>query len=253
MNTYVERASRRVERERETVEAKRRAYRRFRSRLRSMRSRSGPADATARSVPGGGNEVIAGSTGGGAVRPIREAFAETVASACEDRPTVELLATELGEGVATALAADGASPPLRRAVLAESDRRCVQLAAMDRALDAEADSLTRASETVEPIREWLIEANETPLSACGFEKLRARHERLADSREDCAALLSARQEHLGRTTSADGRAGLRHRELVDHLYGAFPIDHPVLVTATRLEELCVDCQRVVRDHLVRRV
>lgn len=244
MSTHVRRASERVERERETVEAKRRAYGRFRSRLRSIQPRSGTT---------GAGEVVVGSTGGRAARPIREAFAETVASTCEDRPTMELLATELGEGVATALAADGVSPPLRRAVLSESDRRRVELAAMDRALDAEADSLARASETVDPIHEWLIETNETPLSACGFEELRARHERLAGFREDCVSLLSARQEHLGRTTSADGRAGLRHRELVAHLYESFPIDHPVLVTATRLDGLCAECQRVVRDHLVRRV
>lgn len=244
MTTYVGRASGQIERERETIEAKRRAYGRFRSRVRSIQPRSGAT---------GAGEVVAGSAGGRVAGPLLEAFDETVASACADRPTMELLAAELGEGVATALGAGGTSLPLLRAVLSESDRRRAELVAMERALDAEADSLARTDETVESIREWLIEANETPLSASGFEELRAYHERLAGFREDCAALLSDRQEHLGRTTSADGRAGLRHRDLVAHLYEGFPIDHPVLVTLVRLDELCTECQRSVRDHLVRRV
>lgn len=245
MNTYVDRAGERVAREREAVETKRQAYDRFRSRIESIRPRTTTA--------GAGETLTYSSGGSNAAQPIREAFAETVGAACEDPPTAELLAVELGEGIATALATDGPSPPLRRAVLSESDRRRAELAAMERALEAEAGSLAEASETVESIREWLIEANETPLSASGFEELRAYHERLAEFREDCAALLSDRQKHLGRTTSADGRAGLRHRDLVDHLYEGFPIDHPVLVTAVRLDELCAECQRSVRDHLVRRV
>ncbi|MCL7416764.1 MAG: hypothetical protein M8354_02845, partial [Halalkalicoccus sp.] len=61
------------------------------------------------------------------------------------------------------------------------------------------------------------------------------------------------QAHLGRTTGADGKAGVRHRDLRGYLYEGFPIDHPVLVTVVRLEELCGKAQRAVRDHLVRRV
>lgn len=244
MTTHVERARRRVARERSEVEAKRDAYDRFRSRLGSVSPRT-------RATGTGGTLVSTASTT--AADPVREAFAETVATVCEDRPVVELLAAELGEGIATALAADGVSSPLRRAVLSESDRRRAELAAMDRALDAEADSLARASETVDRIREWLIEENETALSTWGFDELRARHERLAGFREDCVELLAGRQDHLGRTTGADGRAGLRHRDLCSYLYGGSPTEYPVLVTATRLDELCGECQRAVRDHLVRRV
>lgn len=244
MNTHVGQAIERVDRERETVETKRRAYGRFRSRVRSIQPRPGTT---------GAGEVVAGSAGGRVAEPILEAFDETVASVCEDRPTTELLAAELGEDVATALGAGGVSSPLLRAVLSESDRRRTELAAMGRALDEEADSLARTAETVERIRDWVIEANETPLSARGFEELRAYHERLAAFREDCAVLLSDRQGHLGRTTSVDGRAGLRHRDLVARLYEGFPIDHPVLVTLVRLDGLCTECQRSVRDHLVRRV
>lgn len=243
MTTYVGRARTRIAHERDEVEAKRGAYDRFRARIESISPQAVPAD-------GGATLVSAASTT--TAEPIREAFAETIAPVHEERPLVEVLAAELGEGIATALTTDGASSAIHRATRSEADRRRAELAAMDRALGAEADSLARADDVIEPIRGWLVETNETPLSDCGFEELRAYHERLAGFREDCAALLSDRQEHLGRTTSADGRAGLRHRDLVDHLYEGFPIDHPVLVTLVRLDELCTECQRTVRDHLVRR-
>lgn len=242
MTTHVERARARVERERAAVEEKRDAYDRFRARIES---------ASPRTTAGTG-ETLVSSTGPTAARPVREAFSETVAPVCEDRPITELLAAELNESVATALTAGGASPALYRAARAETDDRRAELAAMDRALDAEADSLERASDTVEGIREWLIEENETPLSTHGFDELRTRHERLAGFRGDCEALAADRQDHLGRTTGADGRAGVRHRDLSGYLYDGFPIDHPVLVTAVRLDGLCGECQRSVRNHLVRR-
>lgn len=243
MTTHVGRARRRVARERDAVEDKRAAYDRFRSRLESI-----PAPDTAGT---GGTLVATASTS--TVRPVREAFAETVAPVCEERPVGELLAAELGEGIATALTTDGASPPLRRAIRAEADRRRAELDAMDRALDAEGDSLDRAGETVEAIREWLIAANETALSSRGFEALSERHDRLEGFRADCETLVRDRQAHLRRTTGADGQAGVRHHDLLEYLYGGFPVEYPVLVTVTRLDGLCEECQRTVRDHLVRRV
>ncbi|MEM4781450.1 MAG: hypothetical protein QXG03_07830 [Halalkalicoccus sp.] len=240
MRTHVER----VDREREAVIEKRTAYDRFRTRLGAI---------SPRRTGGTGGDTLVSSGGTAGAGPVREAFAETVAPTCEDRPVSELLAAELGEEVATALATAGLSPPLYRALESESGRRRAELAAMERALDAEADSLERASDRIEPIRKWLIETNETPLSACEFDELRARHERLAGFRADCGAIAVDRQEHLGRTTSAGGRAGVRHRDLPYYLYESFPTDHPVLVTVARLDDLCGECQRVVRSHLVRRV
>lgn len=244
MTTHVGRARTRIERERDEVEAKRKAYDRFRTRLESASPRASSA---------GTGETLVSATSTQRVDPIREAFAETVAPTCEERSIEEVLAAELGEGVATALATGGVSRPLRRALRSETDQRRAELAAMDGALGAEAVSLERATEVVDPIREWLIEGNETALSTCGFDELRERHERLADFREDCETLVADRQEHLGRATGADGQAGVRHDDLRAYLYEARPVDHPVLVTAARLDGLCAECQRVVRDHLVRRV
>ncbi|ADJ14187.1 DUF7260 family protein [Halalkalicoccus jeotgali] len=244
MRTHIEGARERVAREREAVSEKRAAYDRFRTRIESVSPRAAIAD---------GGDTLVSSAGRTGARPIREAFAETVAPTCEDRATMELLGAELGEEIATALATGGVSPPLYRAIGTEVDRRRAELAAMDGALEAEADSLRRARGVVEPVREWMIEENETALSAYGFEGLRERHARLGAFRADCEGLLADRQTDLGRTTGAQGRAGVRQRDLASYLYEGLPIDHPVLVTAVRLEELCRECQRTVRDHLVRRV
>ncbi|WP_435064263.1 DUF7260 family protein [Halobaculum sp. EA56] len=48
-------------------------------------------------------------------------------------------------------------------------------------------------------------------------------------------------------------AGIRHRDLVSYLYRDLSVDHPVLSTVARLDATCADCQRTIRDHLVRRV
>lgn len=244
MTTTVDRADERVRRERGAVEDKRTAYRRFRVRLESVSTRS---------ASGGTGETLVATGSGTPARPIREAFAETVAPVCEDRPAGELLAAELGEEVATHLTTNGVTPALRRAVRTETERRGAELAAMDGALGAEADSLERAAGTVERVREWLIETDEAALSDCGFEELRARHACLASFRGDCEELVADRQAHLGRTTGAEGRAGVRHDDLRAYLYEEFPIDHPVLATAARLDDLCGEAQRAIRDHLVRQV
>lgn len=41
--------------------------------------------------------------------------------------------------------------------------------------------------------------------------------------------------------------------LAEFLYAEFPVDHPVLATATRLDDGSADCQLAIRDHLGRRV
>lgn len=249
MRTSVDRARKCVAHEREEVGAKHEAYDRFRSRIESISPR---ATDTGTGTGVGGNTLVSSGSRTTA-RPIRETFAETVAPTCENQPIMELLAAELGEEIGAALAAGGVSPPLVRAICTESDQRRIELAAMDRALDREAESLSHAAETIASICEWLIAENETPLLACGFEELRARHERLVGFRADCEALCADRQNHLERTTGADGQAGVRHRDLIRYLYEPMTIDHPVLVTVVHLDDLCSECQHAVRDHLVRRV
>ena len=80
-----------------------------------------------------------------------------------------------------------------------------------------------------------------------------RHEQLSTHRDQCEERLLARQETIQTTTSQDAQIGLKHRSLVTYLYQAFPVSYPVLSTLTRLNALLADCQRIVRDHLTRRV
>ena len=68
----------------------------------------------------------------------------------------------------------------------------------------------------------------------------------------CETVARERQSLLHATTSADAQVGIAHQELVTCLYVAFPVAYPVLSTAVRVEQVCEECQRAIRDHLVRR-
>ena len=117
---------------------------------------------------------------------------------------------------------------------------------------AERSALDDAVATVEGVTGWLADADETPLSDLDFDVLRARHETLATKRDRCRDLAERRQAFLDGSTTLHSGAGISHRTLVTSLYEDFPVDYPVLSTATRLDAVCRTCQRAVRDHLVRR-
>ncbi|MFW6437213.1 MAG: DUF7260 family protein [Halococcoides sp.] len=112
--------------------------------------------------------------------------------------------------------------------------------------------LAAAIDAIIEITDWLRDADETPLSALGFDALADRHERLASARRRCDRLAQDRQALLGETTARDGRVAVRHRDLVSTIAEPLSVDHPLLATVLRVEATCADCQRVVRAHLVRR-
>jgi len=263
VTTHVERSRERVRVEKERVTEQRRAYDQFRRELDSVAAAvagrgSGATGAGGLSVQ---STVRGAEPGADGCRQVREAFAETVrphsvADVGRAEPLLETVREELGDGVAVALAPGtdtGLTPQVKRAVEASAEDREQRLAAMERALDREEESLGDAGETVESVTDWLVEADETPLSALGFEGLRERHAALAGRTEECEMLLEERQELLGSTTSQEASVGLAHDSLVEYLYEDLSATYPVLATATRLVDVLSDCQRTVRDHLVRRV
>lgn len=185
---------------------------------------------------------------------IRELFAAEVLPHVEADAAMRGLAEMLGRDVAMQVAPASAgpvSPQLIDAVTAASARRRENLRTMQRALDREAAFLDGAISDLDPIVGWLADADEAPLTDLGFDALAERHETLSSHRDRCAELARRRQRQLDETT-ARGQSAVPHRSLVDSLYDDFPDSHPVLATAVRLRELCGECQRAVRDHLVRR-
>jgi hypothetical protein len=100
--------------------------------------------------------------------------------------------------------------------------------------------------------EWVETAAETPLPQLGFDALAERHRRLAAFRERCDDVVADRQSLLGTTTGRELEAGVRHGAVVEFVYADFPVEYPVLSTVARVADTCADCQRAVRDHLVRR-
>lgn len=262
IETHIDDAQERVTAEQEALAGKRAAIAEFVDHVAEVTPES-PSTAATAGTAQGTTTTVTGGTNGGPSDPcteIREAFAETVAphSVPEDdsEPLLETIRVELTDSVAAALAPGTAtplSPELKRAIVSEAQRRQTELEVMYEGLDSEETRLTAAAASVEEITGWLVEADETPLSELGFDALQQRHEQLAAHRETCDRLTADRQAFLNGTTSEAVETGVRNDHIVSQLYEDFPVEYPVLETASRLEALCGECQRVVRDHLTRRV
>jgi hypothetical protein len=260
VNTYARQARPRVHAEREAVDAKIDAIDAFADRVADL-----PAEPVPASSPG-----VTATTGtldgdrstDDRCRAVRQAFVETIrphsvddAADADAEPLLETVRAELTDSIAVALAptTDASfSPALKRAIASAATARRVELTTLDRALDREETMLDDAESTVETVTDWLVDADETPLTDLGFEALRSRHVTLATHRDRCADLADRRQSFLRRTTDRGAQARIPHRSLVSSLYDDFPVDHPVLATVARLDSVCAACQRTVRDHLVRR-
>ena len=258
VETRVDEARDRVERELRRTTGKRRAFERFDSAVRSIE-----ADGRCASSFGDGPSIAqsAATTADGR-RRVRRAFAEHLESHCGDEletpDTVhEAIATEFSRELALSLAAPGSpgalSPPLKRAVLDETDRRRDELAVTKRALERELASLERAAEDVSVVVDWLIERDRTPLYDLDFETLSSRHEALDAHLMSLDEAASERQAHLRSTTGGPETIGVSHDVLIEYLYAEFPVTHPVLATIARLGAVCEDAETAVRDHLTRRV
>ena len=258
VNTFVRQARTRVRAEREAVDAKADAVEAFADRI---------ADLTA--TPASPSPLAATATAGtprsrqsdDRCRAVRQAFADTirphsVADVADDEPLLETVRAELSDSIAVALAPTtdrSFSPGLKRAIVSATSDRRTELATLSRALERERTDIDDAQATVETVTDWLVDADETPLTDLGFDALRTRHETLATHRDRCTDLADRRQAFLRATTERPTGTRIAHRSLAHYLYEDFPVDHPVLATAARLDSVCASCQRAVRDHLVRRV
>ncbi|MFK5603507.1 MULTISPECIES: DUF7260 family protein [Haloferax] len=256
----------RVASEREQVLAKRRAVERFERRVRKLAAQSArPPAGTTRATACGAASVAAATRRDDAAdegrRRVRELFAETirphsVSDVSESEPLAVTIREEFGPEVATALSPDAGSrftPAVKEAVVSAATERQRGLDGMCRALDGEERSLRAALAVLDECEDWVARADETPLSELGFDALRRRHETLAGHREACDRLVRERQRHLNGATHHTAAVEVDHRFLATYLYEDRATDYPVLAAATRVDDSCADCQRAVRDHLVRRV
>ncbi len=263
--TQIHEALERVDDERDHVTSELAAFDRFDDGVRDVEPVV-RTDRWATSPSGGGGTVLTASTtrelaGSDATARVRELFAETVrpystADIDEPESLVATMAEELGESVAAALSPSTAgqfTPEVNAAIHSAVDRRRAELRLMDRALETETASLTAALEQLEPVLEGVTTVCESSVLEFGFEALREHHDRLETHRDRCGSVSRERQDLFSRTTGHGVTAGLSHRSLVQYLYRESSTTYPVLSTAVRLDRSCTERQRLVRDHLTRRV
>jgi len=209
---------------------------------------------------GGATHISADASSADGCRTVRTAFAETirphsVADIDESESLLETIREEFTDAIAVALAPTSETsftPELKQMLLAEARSRRSEATALQKALEREETHLDDAANTVNDAIAWIVDANETPLTDLGFDTLKQRHETLASHRDRCEEVAHDRQEFLRGTTNNGVDAGVRHRSLIPYLYQDFPVDHPVLATVATLESTCRECQRTVRNHLIRR-
>jgi len=250
--TPIHDARERAAAERSSVAEKASELATFRSRLESISPTQVTRESTTQTVSG----PITASGGTDRRSTVRSAFAETVAPHADGDSTLAALRTELGEGVALALAPTtqtAFTPELRSQVFTATRSRRQELAVTEKALDREADQVDAAMEPVDSLLAWLRTADQTPLSGLGFEELRARHDRLTEWDSRLETVIERRQTFLHGTTSDSGQVGVDNHDLVLTVYDDFAVDHPVLATVAELQGVLDDCRAAVRDHLVRRV
>jgi len=230
----------------------------------SQLSVDSPPAAGSRSPTGGGLESMSSTVrnepSDDRIQQVRELFADTVRSHSTDQvdesePLVVTIREELGDELALALSPSTNTVftvDLKRAVLSSVDQCRAELKAMETGLAVETESLRTACSVRESITDWLT-ADHPPLSTLDFEQLRQRHEQLAAHRRRCEQLAADRQSTLHETTNHAVSAEISHWTLVAYLYQPLSTANPVLSLVAHLIDLCVDCQRTVRNHLVRRV
>ncbi|MFB6196241.1 MAG: hypothetical protein ABEI80_08710 [Haloplanus sp.] len=259
VETLIDRARTRVRTEREAIDEKREAFEAFIDRVSTLSPE--PASPTSSKLAAtAGGHLADEARPDDRCRTVRTAIDElirphSVADTDEPEPLLATIRTEFTDAIAVALAPTTEttfSAELKRALLSEADARRAETETMDRALAREDAHLEDAEASVAELTAWLVDADETPLTDLGFEALKRRHETLATYRDRCAELARERQAFLRERTNRDVRAGIHHQRLVPYLYQDFPVDHPVLATAVRLDGVCAECQRTVREHLIRR-
>ena len=261
VDTYIEQARTRVRAEQEAIAEMRDAYGTFINRVQKLQPEQAPSSVAGLTTAGRVTHLSADASSADGCRPVRRAFAETIRphSVADINDTESLLETireEFTDAIAVALAQTteaSFTPDLKRMVLTEAQSRQSEATALQKALEREEANLDEASDTVDDIVTWIVDADETPLTDLGFDTLQQRHEMLTDHRDRCEEVARDRQEFFQKTTNNGVDAGVRHRSLLPYLYQDFPVGHPVLATVTTLDETCQECQRTVRDHLVRRV
>jgi hypothetical protein len=258
VTTLVTQAQKRVERERDAIADLEQGYSRFTSQVRDVSVQPDRPQPTPEATSGATPAVRSQATDG--CKQIRQLFADTIqphsgVDLDHSESLMETIAEECGRDVALLLAPTAGNQftsDVKQAVLAATTQRQAEIEAFQRALDREAEALETAADDLAVVTDWLVDADEIPLTDLGFDSLQDRHEMLDAHRERCSTVARRRQKLLEQTTASAGQAAIGHHSLVRHLYTDLPVTHPVLVTAARLDDLCGSCQRTVRKHLTRR-
>ncbi|RKD93642.1 DUF7260 family protein [Halopiger aswanensis] len=187
---------------------------------------------------------------------VRRTFLETIVPHTTieidgEESVVRALAAEFSRDIAVALTTNSTwTAELKTAVVEAATTRRFEAERLQAALETEAERLETLVDDLDSIVAWLRSTAAESLHQCGFDELRAKHDRLEEFCDRLGTVLEERQERLQDPVRDAG--DVPYRTLVESVYASFDSRYPVLATLTRLYRICRECQRTVRDHLVRR-
>lgn len=174
----------------------------------------------------------------------------------KEEPLIETVAEELGRGAAYSLSPEteaGFTESVKQAVLSSTADRQAELRAMDRALEREETSVRSAAEVADDIlnARSMEETTEVEIISSGFDELKQMYDEVSGFIDRCGEEIQSRQKTLRATTSNGASAGVRHHKIVAYVYQELPTEYPVMSTITRLNQLCEERKRVLRNQLAR--
>ncbi|GAB3666836.1 DUF7260 family protein [Halopiger thermotolerans] len=257
--TDVHRALECVAEQRATVADRIDAFETFAARVRELPA--GPAATAAGPVAQATPTAMTSRVAGAGPTPdpcavVRQTFLETIVPNTTveidgEESVIRALAAEFSRDIAVALTTNATwTAELKTAVVEAATTRRLEAKRLQAALETEAERLEALIDDLDPIVAWLRSTASESLQQYGFDELRAKHDRLEGFCDRLTTVLEERQRRLQEPVrDADD---VPYRTLVEAVYASFDSRYPVLATLTRLYRVCRECQRTVRDHLVRR-
>ncbi|WP_053947937.1 DUF7260 family protein [Halolamina sediminis] len=219
----------------EAITAEQDALSSFTSQVKEL-STAGPTS----TAEGGGVGVVgAANRQSGGMAQVRDAYRETVMDVEHfERDYGESLpvnlANEFGDGVAGAVVAnDTLSPQVKRAVIASAKKSHTRRDRYLDTLDTERQRLDRAGDALDDAATRCAELDGNRLRLQSFEDLRARFDRLDETRESLETALSRRQVqiHEGVTFGWQRRDS---ESVYRYLYRDMDATYPVLADGARV-------------------
>ena len=182
----------------------------------------------------------------GQLERIKDVYRDTVMAVPHfeeeyDEPLRVNMAAEFSEEIAAAVMdGEAFTPPLKQALLQQTQGACTQRERFLGQLDREVEAIHGARDTLEGIQAEARELDTAPLHRRSFDDLRTLWDRVTRLEGACADVLADRQRGIHEQA---GRRGRDEPTIQEYVYQSLPVTYPVLAAGAQLSETLGDAKR----------